>query len=440
MLSSELLIGTMPVHQACGGMGFGAGLKLRTQDLIKCLHKPTVDHFDHHGGFVNQIFCLPHRRHKNAGTIDSVRRLSGDVEELVGTQENSVWENGDINKEYEAQKHCQELRADVEKHMHIIFDLIKEMTKRLEKKSTGQRRMPTEDMIELIEQFIAADLPAQLFGQMPLLEFETRKDIMNVCSSILCPSMPAKIVREVVEYFRCHDRIFQVLVHGYDNEAVALHSGIVLRSCARHSSLVLAFLESRQVFELMRYTRHASIDISSDAFYTLREMLLEHREVAASWMYDNFTEFFEIYNQTLISGEYLAERQSQKLLAEMLLDRHYRKVMLAYVSSETNLKIHMNLLKDASKSIQFEAFHVFKIFVANPQKPARIHQILYKNRDKLISLLELLHSLKVEDKKFADDQKTIIQKLRRLESGSSPMCEQRPGAAMAHCAPLVRVS
>lgn len=35
--------------------------------------------------------------------------------------------------------------------------------------------------------------------------------------------------------------------------------------------------------------------------------------------------------------------------------------MTQFISNEENLKIMMNLLKDKSKNIQFEAFHVFKV-------------------------------------------------------------------------------
>lgn len=48
----------------------------------------------------------------------------------------------------------------------------------------------------------------------------------------------------------------------------------------------------------------------------------------------------------------------------------------------------MNLLRDTSANIQFEAFHVFKVFVANPKKPETICQILVNNRDKLIAYLK----------------------------------------------------
>ena len=47
----------------------------------------------------------------------------------------------------------------------------------------------------------------------------------------------------------------------------------------------------------------------------------------------------------------------------------------------------MNLLRDTSANIQFEAFHVFKVFVANPKKPEAISQILVNNREKLIAYL-----------------------------------------------------
>lgn len=52
-----------------------------------------------------------------------------------------------------------------------------------------------------------------------------------------------------------------------------------------------------------------------------------------------------------------------QLLGELLLERSNLKVMVKYVADEENLKLMMNLLKDQSRSIQFEAFHVFKVSV-----------------------------------------------------------------------------
>lgn len=50
-----------------------------------------------------------------------------------------------------------------------------------------------------------------------------------------------------------------------------------------------------------------------------------------------------------------------QLLGELLLDRYNFTVMTKYISKPENLKLMMNLLRDNSRNIQFEAFHVFKV-------------------------------------------------------------------------------
>lgn len=56
-----------------------------------------------------------------------------------------------------------------------------------------------------------------------------------------------------------------------------------------------------------------------------------------------------------------AHKSYLQLLGELLLDRHNFTVMTRYISKPENLKLMMNLLRDKSPNIQFEAFHVFKV-------------------------------------------------------------------------------
>ena len=126
-------------------------------------------------------------------------------------------------------------------------------------------------------------------------------------------------------------------------------------------------------------------------------------------------QFFKLYTELLRSDNYVTRRQSLKLLGELLLDRSNVKIMmqvgglaacvsvcvrgggekrllvpglplvvsknwpavhhashppalsriarphLQYVADVDNLCLMMTLLKDPSRSIQFEAFHVFKV-------------------------------------------------------------------------------
>jgi calcium binding protein 39 len=75
----------------------------------------------------------------------------------------------------------------------------------------------------------------------------------------------------------------------------------------------------------------------------------------------------------------------------------------------------MVLLGDPSSNIQFEAFHVFKVFVANPNKPSQITKILVQNKEKLISYLEQFHKEKeTTDVQFRDEKKLLITTLSAL--------------------------
>ncbi|KAF2537725.1 hypothetical protein F2Q68_00020308 [Brassica cretica] len=71
-------------------------------------------------------------------------------------------------------------------------------------------------------------------------------------------------------------------------------------------------------------------------------------------------------------------------------------------------------LQESSKSIQIEAFHVFKLFVANQNKPAEIVNILVTNRSKLLRLLADLRPDK-EDERFEADKSHVLREISSLE-------------------------
>lgn len=66
--------------------------------------------------------------------------------------------------------------------------------------------------------------------------------------------------------------------------------------------------------------------------------------------------------------------------------------MIRYINDPVNLRIMMNLLRVPSKTIQFEAFHVFKVFIANPKKSQPVLDIIVLNRDRLIDFLKTFQS------------------------------------------------
>ncbi|XP_014671575.1 PREDICTED: protein Mo25-like, partial [Priapulus caudatus] len=129
----------------------------------------------------------------------------------------------------------------------------------------------------------------------------------------------------------------------------------------------------------------------------------------------NYENFFRAYQGLLDSENYVTRRQSLKLLGELLLDRHNFTIMKKYISNPENLKMMMNMLREKSKNIQFEAFHVFKVFVANPDKPKPILDILLRNKEKLIEFLTKFHTDRTEDEQFNDEKAYLIRQIRELK-------------------------
>ena len=62
------------------------------------------------------------------------------------------------------------------------------------------------------------------------------------------------------------------------------------------------------------------------------------------------------------------------------------QVMTRYISNPDNLKLMMNMLKEKSRNIQFEAFHVFKVLIIYfALQFFKVSQLLY-----LISIFALI--------------------------------------------------
>ncbi|KAE9390086.1 Mo25-like protein [Gymnopus androsaceus JB14] len=167
-----------------------------------------------------------------------------------------------------------------------------------------------------------------------------------------------------VEYLSGKPEVVFSTLAGYENEEIALNTGMILKEMLRHEQL-------------------AKILLYSDKFYN-----------------KNYDRFFSSYTTLILSENYVTKRQSLKLLGEILLDR-------------ANFNMMMNLLRDKSKNIQFEAFHVFKVFVANPKKPPQIENILRRNQEKLLVFLKNFHNDK-EDEQFSDEKQFLIVQIQGL--------------------------
>ncbi|CAJ1331489.1 unnamed protein product [Effrenium voratum] len=466
------------------------GILFKSQELFRRLSTPR---------------CLPVAARKSSkhSPRDAVQKLTDEVQLLT------------CPSSPESQTKTEELWKDVHNHLLVILNLLKELSENSKTDALHGRVKVTNDQLHVLEQFLAADLPVQLLSQLTSLEFEVRKDVMNVCCALLWPDLPEEVAAQVMEYVRFHPTLFSKLMDSYASDEAALFSGVVLRSFFRYGQLVETFLTSGKVFELIGYARHPSIDVAADALGRPAGRVGLQKEkgwaaglsrqrcsttcLAGSPKLRGVTKcpnseeimgevsrpgvihrvaqhpnpFMRIregpFNMTHSfrgkrrlrrrrragrnrtkkdkakassssekperqpgekakskakpsseSGFEPAEYKEHVELDVQVSMTYYRifgwchRVMMNYVSNEPHLKIIMNLLLADSKSIQSEAFHVFKIFVVNPQKPLRIQQILVKNKDRLVALLQTLQSGRSEDANFNTDQQKVIGRLLEM--------------------------
>ncbi|XP_053772564.1 calcium-binding protein 39-like isoform X2 [Desmodus rotundus] len=258
---------------------------------------------------------------------------------------------------------------------------------------TNDKETPTEAVAQLAEELYNSGLLVTLIADLQLIDFEGKKDVIQIFNNILRRQIGTRC--PTVEYVSARPHILFMLLKGYEAPQIALRSGIMLREWIRHESLAKIILFSSQFRDFFKYVELSTFDIASDAFATFK--------------------IFEDYEKLLQSENYVTKRQSLKLLGELILDRHNFAIMTKYISKPENLKVMMNLLRDKSPNMQFEAFHVFKVFVASPHKTQPIVEILLKNQPKLIEFLSSFQKERMDDEQFTEEKNCLIKQIRDLK-------------------------
>lgn len=278
---------------------------------------------------------------------------------------------------------------------------------------TNDQEPQTELIAQLAQEIYNANLIKIMIDNIYRVDFEGKKDIASIFNNLLRRQIGNR--SPTVDHIASKPDILFRLISGYENQDIALNCGIMLRECCRYEELTKLILNSEQFYKFFEYVELSTFDIASDAFLTFRDLLNKHKTLVANFLETNYDKFFEHYQKLLHSDNYVTRRQSLKLLGELLLDRYNFTVMTRYISNPENLKLMMNMLREKSRNIQFEAFHVFKVFVANPNKPKPITDILLRNKDKLIEFLLNFHSDRNEDEQFNDEKAYLIKQIKELK-------------------------
>ena len=221
---------------------------------------------------------------------------------------------------------------------------------KLELYSTAE--VPTDRQVALACAVLRSPLLPQLLAKLPALEFECRKDVVQVFSNLLRKHLGDGEL-SAVGWLEHSPSVLLGMMRSYQQPEVALHFGMMLREAVRHERLALILLQDEETLPtLFRCFESMHFDVASDAFATCRDLLTRHKGMVASFLSAHYVRFVRLYLQLVVSTNYVTRRQSLKLLSELLLDRSNFAVMTRFIAEPEHLKTTMVLLRDRSASIQ----------------------------------------------------------------------------------------
>ncbi|KAG5561194.1 hypothetical protein RHGRI_004274 [Rhododendron griersonianum] len=312
----------------------------------------------------------------------------------------------------------------------------------------------SEACAQLTQEFFRENTLRLLIVCLPKLNLEARKDATQVVANLQRQQVHSRLI--ACDYLEKNLDLMDILVLGYENTDMALHYGAMLRECIRHQSVaskVSPSVSEKVLINLPKVTRplyvlagmysftkteketipalplgNSGLGLNGEWMIRQLELIREPLPLLvplslpfspSNLQLDVFRFQFTLaadgglcwktagFGLTATGGfgdwiwrKDLGFPSSSRLLGDMLLDRSNSGVMTRYVSSRDNLRILMNLLRESSKSIQIEAFHVFKLFAANQHKPPDIVSILLANRSKLLRLFADFKTDKDSHSKF----------------------------------------
>ena len=263
---------------------------------------------------------------------------------------------------------------------------------------------------KLADAALANNLARSLAACVIELPLESCKNAAHVFSNLIRrdKSFAAHVVKD--------GYVLEALARAYpENAEVALACGMMLKEAARHDIVAAALLKSPSFWLFLTdYVNLKDFDVSADSFDLVRVLLTRHKTLAAKFILENYDFFFECFHHLLQSKNYVTCRESLRLLSDILLDRSNYATMMRYIAQSDNLKIFMLLLRSKKLRIQLEAFHVFKVFVANPKKHPTITKVLYQNKEKLLAFLQDFHNDKSDDQ-FIEERQLILDTLTALD-------------------------
>ncbi|AOW27450.1 calcium binding protein 39 [Candida albicans P57072] len=273
---------------------------------------------------------------------------------------------------------------------------------------------PQPDQItQLAQEIYSTDCLYYLVVNLRKLDFDSRKDVVILFSTLLRRTMANK--SPTVDYLvHSKPEIITMLIKGPENLEIGLICGQILRDCIKFEVINRFVLYSPSFYNFFKYVQIPTFEIATDAMMTLHELLTTHRKLVSEFLGNNYDVFITAINKLITSKNYVTKRQSVKLLNELVSQRSNQQFLSKFFDDANNLKLTMLLLSDKSKNLQLEGFHTLKFFVANPKRSQKVTDILIKNKANFIEFFKTFDIASFHDSNIIEERDYTLGEIKNL--------------------------
>lgn len=297
------------------------------------------------------------------------------------------------------------------KRSELVDTISKSFTKMAEilyKKKEGDEA--SSQTLQLVTEISHTDFIMKGLDALLTLPIEQRKQFTMIFTGAIAQQTGSEY--PVAIWVQRNPRALDVLMGMYNHPEVAVCAGEMLRLCVKHEALARQMLAPERLDRLFTFFTVPNFDVSADSFATFRDLILNSPQ-SEQYVRENKQDIAKRLHETLVETNYAACRQSLKLIGEIIVT--FKDFMDWYLKDEKNLIIMMQLMVSNYKNISMEAFHVFKLFVAQEDKPQPILKILKTNAEKLI---QFIHNLLdgIEDADLQREKDFLLMELGMLHT------------------------
>lgn len=235
---------------------------------------------------------------------------------------------------------------------------------------------------------------------------------INALSTLFQTTIREFLDESLPSYLIKNPKSLETLLSYLEQPQVSNFAHLIIRVCTNSKEFTVYLYESGIVGSFIQNLSGNDFDKLSTAFATYDALLNSHPEQSSQFVDEHWDVFIIQFKQLLSSPNYLVQLTYLPILIKFLTLKECRGLFLRFLEDVENLQLVMYLFNTQSKKVQYQSYSLFKLFVINPRRSPQITSALKKNKNRLISFIQVIQM--EDDPELEDERNRVVSTIAGL--------------------------